>query len=262
MEPAIQGSYDFTCGLHAIINMIKLLYPEKGESEYNDLFIYLVKSIVPSDFHNVYINGMDDALVTRLTDCTIKYVWEKWNSQICHRRVDKHSNKNTFSKDVLDAHYQAKINNVNTCTLIGIVGKYRHWTCITNITGELDDLNTWHFTVFDSIEPNNPNAINTIPYKDIVTTKNTNNKYKYVIGWHYAINFYRTHIYYGKPELYNNITKKTLQSVLSKYGLHQNGKKQELIYRISENERIMEHLAEPEHLAELENSDSSDDNSE
>lgn len=134
MNPYQQGSHDGMCGLYSIVNAMATLHSQGGHDLFENLFNCLVKSIDPEPFRNYFINGMNQKDLKKSVKAAVAFM----NQQKC----------GTFSFNIenpskrIDSYYNflAKALNEVGCeketkaAIIGMEGKFSHWTCIESAT--------------------------------------------------------------------------------------------------------------------------------
>lgn len=127
-----QGDLDGLCGLYAIMNACKVLFPDLGVPIEYDLLDFFRDNINDSDFKNLYFNGMGDEFLEKLLDQIIPYIQQKYGNEItCHRMTDI-TRKDTYF-DKMDLFFNDQFPNCEIAAIILVSGRINHWTCVESV---------------------------------------------------------------------------------------------------------------------------------
>lgn len=166
VRPLKQGDLIGICGVYAIINATKYLFP-KDQIDLDDLFAFILTKI--DEINNpklltVILNGMSRrTLVTLYNDVLREYVFhiKKDLDMVAEKKKLESSQIGTAVQEMKEFLDRSNKDGIRRIIIVCIDGKISHWTCITRITdkkielfdGEIKSYNIskFHITKQDGI---------------------------------------------------------------------------------------------------------------
>ncbi len=166
VRPLKQGDLIGICGVYAIINATKYLFP-KDQIDLDDLFAFILTKIDERNnpkLLTVILNGMSRrTLVTLYNDVLREYVFhiKKDLDMVAEKKKLESSQIGTAVQEMKEFLDRSNKDGIRRIIIVGIDGKISHWTCITRITdkkielfdGEIKSYNIskFHITKQDGI---------------------------------------------------------------------------------------------------------------
>ena len=166
VRPLKQGDLIGICGVYAIINATKYLFP-KDQIDLDDLFAFILTKIYERNnpkLLTVILNGMSRrTLVTLYNDVLREYVFhiKKDLDMVAEKKKLESSQIGTAVKEMKEFLDRSNKDGIRRIIIVCIDGKISHWTCITRITdkkielfdGEIKSYNIskFHITKQDGI---------------------------------------------------------------------------------------------------------------
>ncbi len=166
VRPLKQGDLIGICGVYAIINATKYLFP-KDQIELDDLFAFILTKIDERNnpkLLTVILNGMSRrTLVTLYNDVLREYVFhiKKDLDMVAEKKKLESSQIGTAVQEMKEFLDRSNKDGIRRIIIVCIDGKISHWTCITRITdkkielfdGEIKSYNIskFHITKQDGI---------------------------------------------------------------------------------------------------------------
>ena len=169
IEPLNQGDLDGLCGIYAIINAIRVLYPKKfSRNDQDMLFQFLTEYAIKEQGNLGLIHaGLGVRHMQELVNVGLEYLSEEILLDVDATRPWRKSS----SKPPLDLDLMKLLFTPNTSLIIGLERPSQHWTVIKGYDkGE--------FLVFDSEDHEN------IPCSEVQFTRKPTNLYEedYIIS--------------------------------------------------------------------------------
>lgn len=168
--PLKQGDLIGICGVYAIINATKYLFP-KDQIDLDDLFAFILTKIDERNnpkLLTVILNGMSRrTLVTLYNDVLREYVFhiKKDLDMVAEKKKLESSQIGTAIQEMKEFLDRSNKDGIRRIIIVCIDGKISHWTCITRITdkqielfdGEIKSYNIskFHITKQDGIVDSN-----------------------------------------------------------------------------------------------------------
>ena len=166
VRPLKQGDLIGICGVYAIINATKYLFP-KDQIDLDDLFAFILTKIDERNnpkLLTVILNGMSRrTLVTLYNDVLREYVFhiKKDLDMVAEKKKLESSQIGTAVQEMKEFLDRSNKDGIRRIIIVCIDGKISHWTCITRITdkkielfdGEIKSYNIskFHITKQDGI---------------------------------------------------------------------------------------------------------------
>ena len=166
VRPLKQGDLIGICGVYAIINATKYLFP-KDQIDLDDLFAFILTKIDERNnpkLLTVILNGMSRrTLVTLYNDVLREYVFHIKNDldMVAEKKKLESSQIGTAVQEMKEFLDRSNKDGIRRIIIVCIDGKISHWTCITRITdkkielfdGEIKSYNIskFHITKQDGI---------------------------------------------------------------------------------------------------------------
>ena len=166
VRPLKQGDLIGICGVYAIINATKYLFP-KDQIDLDDLFAIILTKIDERNnpkLLTVILNGMSRrTLVTLYNDVLREYVFhiKKDLDMVAEKKKLESSQIGTAVQEMKEFLDRSNKDGIRRIIIVCIDGKISHWTCITRITdkkielfdGEIKSYNIskFHITKQDGI---------------------------------------------------------------------------------------------------------------
>ena len=166
VRPLKQGDLIGICGVYAIINATKYLFP-KDQIDLDDLFAFILTKIDERNnpkLLTVILNGMSRrTLVTLYNDVLREYVFhiKKDLDLVAEKKKLESSQIGTAVQEMKEFLDRSNKDGIRRIIIVCIDGKISHWTCITRITdkkielfdGEIKSYNIskFHITKQDGI---------------------------------------------------------------------------------------------------------------
>ena len=166
VRPLKQGDLIGICGVYAIINATKYLFP-KDQIDWDDLFAFILTKIDERNnpkLLTVILNGMSRrTLVTLYNDVLREYVFhiKKDLDMVAEKKKLESSQIGTAVQEMKEFLDRSNKDGIRRIIIVCIDGKISHWTCITRITdkkielfdGEIKSYNIskFHITKQDGI---------------------------------------------------------------------------------------------------------------
>ena len=166
VRPLKQGDLIGICGVYAIINATKYLFP-KDQIDLDDLFAFILTKIDERNnpkLLTVILNGMSRrTLVTLYNDVLREYVFhiKKDLDMVTKKKKLESSQIGTAVQEMKEFLDRSNKDGIRRIIIVCIDGKISHWTCITRITdkkielfdGEIKSYNIskFHITKQDGI---------------------------------------------------------------------------------------------------------------
>ena len=166
VRPLKQGDLIGICGVYAIINATKYLFP-KDQIDLDDLFAFILTKIDERNnpkLLTVILNGMSRrTLVTLYNDVLREYVFhiKKDLDMVAEKKKLESSQIGTAVQEMKEFLDRSNKDWIRRIIIVCIDGKISHWTCITRITdkkielfdGEIKSYNIskFHITKQDGI---------------------------------------------------------------------------------------------------------------
>ena len=166
VRPLKQGDLIGICGVYAIINATKYLFP-KDQIDLDDLFEIILTKIDERNnpkLLTVILNGMSRrTLVTLYNDVLREYVFhiKKDLDMVAEKKKLESSQIGTAVQEMKEFLDRSNKDGIRRIIIVCIDGKISHWTCITRITdkkielfdGEIKSYNIskFHITKQDGI---------------------------------------------------------------------------------------------------------------
>ena len=166
VRPLKQGDLIGICGVYAIINAPKYLFP-KDQIDLDDLFAFILTKIDERNnpkLLTVILNGMSRrTLVTLYNDVLREYVFhiKKDLDMVAEKKKLESSQIGTAVQEMKEFLDRSNKDGIRRIIIVCIDGKISHWTCITRITdkkielfdGEIKSYNIskFHITKQDGI---------------------------------------------------------------------------------------------------------------
>ena len=166
VRPLKQGDLIGICGVYAIINATKYLFP-KDQIDLDDLFAFILTKIDERNnpkLLTVILNGMSRRkLVTLYNDVLREYVFhiKKDLDMVAGKKKLESSQIGTAVQEMKEFLDRSNKDGIRRIIIVCIDGKISHWTCITRITdkkielfdGEIKSYNIskFHITKQDGI---------------------------------------------------------------------------------------------------------------
>ena len=166
VRPLKQGDLIGICGVYAIINATKYLFP-KDQIDLDDLFAFILTKIDERNnpkLLTVILNGMSRrTLVTLYNDVLREYVFhiKKDLDMVAEKKKLESSQIGTAVQEMKEFLDRSNKDGIRRIIIVCIDGKISHWTCITRITdkkielfdGEIKSYNIskFHITKKDGI---------------------------------------------------------------------------------------------------------------
>ena len=166
VRPLKQGDLIGICGVYAIINATKYLFP-KDQIYLDDLFAFILTKIDERNnpkLLTVILNGMSRrTLVTLYNDVLREYVFhiKKDLDMVAEKKKLESSQIGTAVQEMKEFLDRSNKDGIRRIIIVCIDGKISHWTCITRITdkkielfdGEIKSYNIskFHITKQDGI---------------------------------------------------------------------------------------------------------------
>lgn len=130
-EPFRQGRFDSLCGVYAILNAVRLVYPQLEDAAAEDLFRHLVDSLEDHDVAwSAVRDGMGPAELRRMLTAAREFSENVLELPIgfasCRRLSDK----------TLASLWQCLAATLDgrKAAIVGLAGRERHWTVATHVT--------------------------------------------------------------------------------------------------------------------------------
>ena len=166
VRPLKQGDLIGICGVYAIINATKYLFP-KDQIDLDDLFAFILTKIDERNnpkLLTVILNGMSRrTVVTLYNDVLREYVFhiKKDLDMVAEKKKLESSQIGTAVQEMKEFLDRSNKDGIRRIIIVCIDGKISHWTCITRITdkkielfdGEIKSYNIskFHITKQDGI---------------------------------------------------------------------------------------------------------------
>ena len=166
VRPLKQGDLIGICGVYAIINAPKYLFPN-DQIDLDDLFAFILTKIDERNnpkLLTVILNGMSRrTLVTLYNDVLREYVFhiKKDLDMVAEKKKLESSQIGTAVQEMKEFLDRSNKDGIRRIIIVCIDGKISHWTCITRITdkkielfdGEIKSYNIskFHITKQDGI---------------------------------------------------------------------------------------------------------------
>ena len=145
VRPLKQGDLIGICGVYAIINATKYLFP-KDQIDLDDLFAFILTKIDERNnpkLLTVILNGMSRrTLVTLYNDVLREYVFhiKKDLDMVAEKKKLESSQIGTAVQEMKEFLDRSNKDGIRRIIIVGIDGKISHWTCITRITDKKIEL--------------------------------------------------------------------------------------------------------------------------
>ena len=126
VKPLIQGNLDGLCGIYSIVNASRII-SKTTEDGSNDLFHRMVKFLdTKHKFSQICVDGMDVSLLRKLIaiagDNLFPYIEMPYTKSV---------------PDTIDQFWEDMSEFMelrNRAIILGLGGRYNHWTVVTRIT--------------------------------------------------------------------------------------------------------------------------------
>ena len=166
VRPLKQGDLIGICGVYAIINATKYLFP-KDQIDLDDLFAFILTKIDERNnpkLLTVILNGMSRrTLVSLYNDVLREYLFHSKIDldMVAEKKKLESSQIGTAVEEMKEFLDRSNKDGIRRIIIVCIDGKISHWTCITRITdkkielfdGEIKSYNIskFHITKQDGI---------------------------------------------------------------------------------------------------------------